>query len=75
MTEEITKEELIKDIKLLISTDDDDNVDINPNFLEYFQIEELVSMKEQLIKRKNNIREDTFDYLDEIYEKTKEDNI
>ncbi|RXJ76167.1 hypothetical protein CRV03_10410 [Arcobacter sp. F155] len=75
MTEEITKEELIKDIKLLISTDDDDKVDINPNFLEYFQIEELVSMKEQLIKRKNNIREDTFDYLDEIYEKTKEDNI
>lgn len=75
MAEEITKEELIKDIKLLISTDDDDNVDINPNFLEYFQIEELVSMKEQLIKRKNNIREDTFDYLDEIYEKTKEDNI
>ncbi|RXJ99848.1 hypothetical protein CRV02_10795 [Arcobacter sp. CECT 8989] len=75
MTVEITKEELIKDIKLLISTDDDDKVDINPNFLEYFQIEELVSMKEQLIKRKNNIREDTFDYLDEIYEKTKEDNI
>lgn len=75
MAEEITKEELIKDIKLLISTDDDDNVDINPNFLEYFQIEELVSMKEQLIKRKNNFREDTFDYLDEIYEKTKEDNI
>ncbi|WP_417326557.1 hypothetical protein [Halarcobacter sp.] len=75
MAEEITKEELIKDIKLLISTDDDDKVDINPNFLEYFQIEELVSMKEQLIKRKNNIREDTFDYLDEIYEKTKEDNI
>ncbi|WP_419773660.1 hypothetical protein [Halarcobacter sp.] len=75
MAKEITKEELIKDIKLLISTDDDDKVDINPNFLEYFQIEELVSMKEQLIKRKNNIREDTFDYLDEIYEKTKEDNI
>ncbi|NVJ52556.1 MAG: hypothetical protein HWD90_02590 [Campylobacteraceae bacterium] len=75
MTEQETKEELIKDIKLLISTDDDDNVDINPNFLEYFQIEELNSMKEQLIKRKNNIREDTFDYLDEIYEKTKEDSI
>ncbi|RXJ88366.1 hypothetical protein CRV01_13180 [Arcobacter sp. CECT 8983] len=75
MVEQETKEELIKDIKLLISTDDDDNVDINPNFLEYFQIEELVSMKEQLIKRKNNIREDTFDYLDEIYEKTKEDSI
>jgi len=71
----MTKEELIKDIKLLISTNDTDKVAINPNFLEYFQLEELVSIKEQLLVKKNNIRKDTFDYLDEIYEKTKEDNI
>lgn len=75
MQQKITKEELIKDIKLLITTDDDDNVEINPNFLDYFQIDELISMKEQLISRKKSIREDTFDYLDEIYEKTKEDFI
>ena len=49
-----------KDIKLLITTDDDDNVDINPNFLEYFQIEELVSMKEQLIKRNYEIKKVLF---------------
>ena len=75
MIEKQQKEELIRDIKVLISTVDEETVEINPNFLDYFQIDELESMKEQLIRRKNNIREDTFDYLDEIYEKTKEDSI
>ncbi|AXH12201.1 hypothetical protein [Halarcobacter bivalviorum] len=71
----MNKEELINDIKLLISTNDDDKVDINPNFLEYFQLEELIAIKERLIVKKNNIREDSYEYLDEIYEKTKEDSI
>ncbi|RXK06132.1 hypothetical protein [Halarcobacter bivalviorum] len=71
----MNKEELINDIKLLISTNDEDKVDINPNFLEYFQLEELIAIKERLIVKKNNIREDSYEYLDEIYEKTKEDSI
>ncbi|RXK14400.1 hypothetical protein CP965_02830 [Halarcobacter mediterraneus] len=69
------KEKLIDEIKILISSNKNDVIDINPNFLDYFQIEELTSIKEQLIEKKNNIRKNTFDYLDEIYEKTKEDSI
>ncbi len=69
------KEKLIDEIKVLISSKKNDVIDINPNFLDYFQIEELNSIKEQLIEKKNNIRKNTFDYLDEIYEKTKEDSI
>jgi len=66
------KEEIIEEIKNLITTSKNDTIDINPNFLAYFQLEELNSIKEQLILKKSKIRETTFDFLDEIYEKTKE---
>lgn len=66
------KEELIEEIKQLIVSTPEDSIEINPNFLEYFQIEELIEIKEKLIIKKNKIRESTFDFLDEIYEKTKE---
>ncbi len=66
------KEELIEDIKKLIATNKNDTIDINPNFLAYFQEYELEAIKNDLIFKKSQIRETTFDYLDEIYEKTKE---
>lgn len=66
------KEELIEEIKQLIVSTPEDSIEINPNFLEYFQVEELIEIKEKLIIKKNKIRESTFDFLDEIYEKTKE---
>lgn len=72
---ELTKEEVVEQIKDLISTDKNESIDINPNFLEYFDLDELISIKETLIIKKNKIRETTFDYLDELYEKTKEDSI
>ena len=75
MEKKITKEELIEEIKSLISINKNETIDINPNFLEYFDIEELISIKERLIFKKSKIRETTFDYLDELYEKTKEDSI
>ena len=69
------KEDLIEEIKELIATNKEDSIEINPNFLEYFDLEELVSIRDNLIIKKNKIRESTFDYLDELYEKTKEDSI
>lgn len=69
------KEELIEEIKELIATNKEDSIEINPNFLEYFDLEELISIRDTLIIKKNKIRESTFDYLDELYEKTKEDSI
>jgi hypothetical protein len=67
------KKQLIEEIKELIKTNKDDTIEINPNFLDYFQVDELISIKEDLKIRKSKIRESTFKFLDEIYEKTKED--
>ncbi len=65
--DELTKEELIEQIKELISIDGT-KVDINPNYLEYFQVEELLEIKEQLIRTKESKASISKDYLDEIYE-------
>lgn len=69
------KEELIKEIKELIKVTPDDKIEINPNYLNYFDEQELSDIKNQLLGRKENITNTTSDYLDEIYEKTKKDEL
>jgi hypothetical protein len=69
------KEELIAQIKELLKINKNEVIDINPNYLEYFQEEELVDIVNQLTGRKENITAITSAYLDEIYEKTKKDEI
>lgn len=69
------KEDLIEEIKILISTNKEESIEINPDFLQYFELEELIEIRDNLIIKKSKIRESTFDYLDELYEKTKEDSI
>ena len=69
------KEEVIEEIKTLIATTDDDTIEINPNFLEYFDLEELISIKEGLEVKKSNFSQISSNYLDELYEKTKKDEI
>jgi len=66
--EELTKTELIEEIKHLISVDGTET-EINPNYLEYFEIEELTEMKEELILKKLNSVETTKEYVNELYEK------
>jgi len=69
------KKELIEQIKELIKTNKNETIDINPNYLEYFQEEELENIIKQLNGRKENISSITSDYLDEIYDKTKKNEI
>lgn len=69
------KDELIKEIKELLKVKDSEKIEINPNYLNYFEEDELVDIKNQLLGRKENITEITSDYLDEIYEKTKKDEL
>jgi len=66
--ENITKNELIEEIKMLISSDGS-TIEINPNYLEYFTLEELEEMKSDLIFKKENIVASTKEYVDELYEK------
>ncbi|AXH09886.1 hypothetical protein CP960_07245 [Malaciobacter halophilus] len=69
------KEELIEEIKRLIAVNEDDKVEINPNFLDYFDVEELESIKNKLKVKKSNISQSSLGYLDKLYEKTKKDEI
>ncbi len=71
----IEKQEIIEEIKKLIVMNKKETVEINPNFLQYFEIEELLSIKDKLEVKKSNISQSSLNYLDEIYEKTKKDKI
>ena len=65
---EVSKNSLIDEIKHLISVDGA-SIEINPNYLEYFDIEELEDIKKQLLGRKLDQNQISREYLDEIYDK------
>jgi hypothetical protein len=69
------KQEIIENIKRLIKINPDETIEINPNYLEYFDEEELLDIQKQLEFRKENISKISNNYLDEIYQKTKKDEI
>jgi galactokinase/mevalonate kinase-like predicted kinase len=66
--QEETREDLIIQIKHLISITGEE-VEINPKFLEYFQYDELVEIRNNLEDKKTHQDKITNDYLDELYEK------
>jgi len=63
------KKLLIEEILELINKDSSHKTDINPNYLEFFEVEDLVDMKDGLIKNSENFKKDNNDYLDEIFSK------
>jgi DNA replicative helicase MCM subunit Mcm2 (Cdc46/Mcm family) len=69
------KKELIEEIKELIKVNPNDSIEINEKYLEYFDEEELLDIKNRLLARKENISKISNTFLDEIYEKTKKDEI
>ena len=69
------KEQIIQNIKELIKINPNDTIEINPNYLEYFDEEELLDIQKQLELKKENISKITNNYLDEINQKTKKDEI
>jgi len=69
------KKQIIENIKRLININPEDTVEINPNYLEYFDVEELLDIQKQLEFKKENISKISNTYLDEIYQKTKKDEI
>ena len=60
------KEQIIQNIKELIKINPNDTIEINPNYLEYFDEEELLDIQKQLEFKKENISKITNNYLDEI---------
>ncbi len=69
------KEELVQEIKELIKTSDEDSIEINPNYLNYFEEDELLDIKNQLLEKKSSKSAVSSGYLDELYEKTKKDEL
>ena len=69
------KKQIIENIKKLININPEDSIEINPNYLEYFDEEELLDIQKQLEYKKENISKISNNYLDEIYQKTKKDEI
>ncbi|MDB2405311.1 hypothetical protein N9W00_00050 [Arcobacteraceae bacterium] len=64
----VDKETLIDEIKHLISVDGT-TTDINPKYLEYFEIEELEEIRDELIHKKDDKDTFTKNYVDELYDK------
>ena len=62
------KQDLIDEIKHLISVDGSE-IDINPHYLEYFEIEELQDIRDELLNKKIHQDKISNDYLDELYVK------
>ena len=62
MNDTITKEELLEEISLLIGSDGS-STNINPELLKYLELEELIDMRDNLIRSK----EDYSDMLDDIF--------
>lgn len=69
------KQQLIENIKELIKINPQDSIEINPKYLEYFDEEELLDIQKKLEARKENISNISNSYLDEIYQKTKKDEL
>ncbi len=67
------REELEKEIKELIATKKDDVIEINPNLLKYFTEEELLGVRDSLLDKKTNFREENAPWLAQLYENTKKD--
>ncbi|MDN5112326.1 hypothetical protein ACOL3B_07485 [Aliarcobacter butzleri] len=69
------KKQLIEEIKELLKTNQDEIVEINPKYLDYFEEEELLNIKDKLESKKREINKISNDYLDEIYLKTKKNEL
>ncbi|EFU69205.1 hypothetical protein ACN9K5_03550 [Aliarcobacter butzleri] len=69
------KKQLIEEIKELLKINQDEVVEINPKYLDYFEEEELLNIKDKLESKKREINKISNDYLDEIYLKTKKNEL
>jgi len=60
-----TKEELLKEIEQLIAYGKEEPT-INPALLSYFEIEQLISMKQNLLKKVNHLSEEDKVWLEQF---------
>jgi len=61
-----TKEELLKEIEALLSYNPEETTTINPNYLEYLEIEDLVSIKKGLRERIGTLSQEDLEWLQQF---------
>ena len=66
MDNNITKEELIKKIKILISSNNKP-LPFNKNYINYFELDELLEIRDVLLNKKEENKNPSKDYLDDIF--------
>jgi len=59
------KRQLLEEIEKLLSFDGND-AEINPNYLEYFTIDELISIKKELERKYANMVEDNLEWMQQF---------
>jgi len=63
--ENMEKRQLLEDIEKLLSFDGNDT-EINQNYLEYFTIEELTSIKKELERKYTHMVEDNLEWMQQF---------
>ena len=60
------KEELLKEIEALLSYKPEEKTTINPNYLEYLELEDLESIKKGLISKIGKLSEENIAWLEQF---------
>jgi len=59
----IKKEELLKEIEVLLSYNPKENTTINPSYIEYLEVHDLESIKNNLIEKVGKLKEEDILWL------------
>jgi len=62
----IKKEKLLKEIEVLLSYNPQESVDINPNYIEYLELNDLESIKANLINKVGKIKQEDIVWLEQF---------
>jgi len=62
----IKKEKLLKEIEVLLSYNPQKSVDINPNYIEYLELNDLESIKANLINKVGRIKQEDIVWLEQF---------
>jgi len=57
------KEELLREIEAIIAYRPEDETTINPNYLDYLEIEDLESIKKSLLERVGKLSQEDIEWL------------
>jgi len=60
------KEELLKEIEVLLSYNPEDKLEINPNYLEYLELEDLESIKKGLLEKVGKLKKEDIEWLQQF---------